>query len=142
MGTTTSIDLIKKHEGRRLKLYKCTGDKWSIGWGRNLEDNGISAETAEQMLAEDMVAVRADCVKFPWFKTLNTPRQAVIENMIFNMGLPTFLEFRKTIALIEAGSYTEAANEMLRSKWARQVGNRAHELSLIMETGEFPEQER
>ncbi len=132
-----SIDLIKKHEGLRLKPYTCTAGKLSIGYGRNLEDVGISQDEADAMLAQDMVGVLSDCTKFPWFKKLNTPRQAVIENMIFNLGLSRFSGFRNTIRYIEAGEYEKAAEEMLDSKWARQVGNRANELSLIMETGEF-----
>ncbi|MCP4280350.1 MAG: lysozyme, partial [Alteromonas sp.] len=32
--------LIAQHEGLRLKPYKCTAGKITIGYGRNLDDNG------------------------------------------------------------------------------------------------------
>jgi GH24 family phage-related lysozyme (muramidase) len=46
--------MIKQHEGLRLSPYRCTADKLTIGYGRNLESNGISAATANQMLDEDL----------------------------------------------------------------------------------------
>ena len=36
------IAMLQRHEGLRLKPYKCTAGKVSIGYGRNLEDVGIS----------------------------------------------------------------------------------------------------
>ena len=41
-----------KHESIELKLYRCTSDKLTIGVGRNIEDRGITHETAMQMLDE------------------------------------------------------------------------------------------
>ena len=44
------VDLIKKHEGLRLFPYKCSVGKLTIGYGRNIEDTGISKEEAETLL--------------------------------------------------------------------------------------------
>jgi lysozyme len=60
--------------------------------------------------------------------------------MIFNLGIARFSAFKKTISLIEEGSYSEAAQEMLDSRWANQVGSRANELSEMMRTGLWPEE--
>jgi len=53
-------------------------------------------------------------------------------NMIFNMGGPSFLGFRRMIAALKAFDYDTAAHEMLQSRWADQVGARALELSMRM----------
>ena len=76
----------------------------------------------------------------PFFNALNEVRQAVIVDMIFNMGLPRFQKFKKTIALIEQQAWQAAANEMLNSRWARQVGNRSQTLSEMMRYGTEPTQ--
>jgi lysozyme len=46
------------------------------------------------------------------------------------------LKFENTLALIRSGSYAQAAAEMVKSKWAKQVGKRADRLANMMKTGE------
>ena len=46
-----------RHEGLRLKPYRCTAGKLTIGIGRNLDDCGISQKEAYAMLERDI----ADC---------------------------------------------------------------------------------
>ncbi|PNH91344.1 glycoside hydrolase family protein [Vibrio diazotrophicus] len=127
--------LIKKHEGLRLTPYRCSSQKISIGWGRNLQDNGITLEEAETMLQHDVGTAIKEAESLPFFASLNEPRQAVIVDMIFNLGLPRFGMFKKMIAAIEKEHWHVAADEMLNSRWARQVGKRAQTLSEMMRTG-------
>ena len=129
--------LIKKHEGLRLKPYLDTENKLTIGYGRNLDDNGISKYEAELMLVRDIEDVYHDLACFKWIGDLNPPREAVIVDMIFNLGIPKFKGFKKTIAHLAVGDYYLASIEMLDSKWAKQVGYRAIELSHMMKTGEW-----
>ena len=51
------------HEGLKLTPYRCTSDKLTIGVGRNLDDRGISEETAMQMLDEDINIVHGELLK-------------------------------------------------------------------------------
>lgn len=135
------IDLLKKHEGLRLKPYRCSADKLTIGYGRNLDDVGISEEEAEMLLLNDLLTANIEVEnRFLWFQELDEVRKAVVVNMIFNLGIARFSAFKKTISLIEEGSYSEAAQEMLDSRWANQVGSRANELSEMMRTGLWPEE--
>ena len=72
-----------------------------------------------------------------FWRKINDARQAVLINMAFNIGLSGLFKFKKTISAIKGGFYEKAAKEMLDSKWANQVGNRATELSEQMRTGEW-----
>lgn len=132
-----AAELIKKHEGLRLKPYVCSAGKLTIGYGRNLEDNGITLSEAEQMLSNDIQHCYAACVKFPFWNKLNEARQAVLLDMCFNLGITRMKTFKKMLAALEVGAYHRAAKEMLDSAWAMQVKTRATELSEIMKTGQL-----
>lgn len=130
-------DLLTKHEGLRLKPYKDTVGKLTIGIGRNLDDLGISKEEALFLLENDIARVIAQCRQsFPWFDSLSPRRQAAIASMVFNLGLRGFMGFKKMITAIEQGDFDMAAIEMLDSKWSEQVGQRATELAHIIKEEE------
>lgn len=124
-----------RHEGLRLKPYKCTAGKLTIGVGRNLDDKGINEQEAMFLFSRDMGDAIKDADRFEWFKKLDDVRQDVIVNMIFNMGHSRVSGFKKMIAAIQEGRYDRAAHEMLDSLWARQVGARSQELSKMMREG-------
>jgi len=127
-----------RHEGLKLKPYRCTAGKLTIGIGRNLDDRGISRKEAYAMLERDI----QDCEqwlidKIPEiYNNLDEVRQSVLLNMCFNLGIKGLLGFKNTLSFIAAGDWERAANGMLASKWAKQVGMRAIELSELMRKGE------
>lgn len=116
---------LKKHEGLRLKPYVCTAGKLSIGYGRNLDDVGISKQEAEILLDADIEVATESAMQYSWWRGLSPNRQDVIIEMIFNLGLTRFLGFKKTIQAIVDEDFVEASVQMLDSKWADQVGKRA-----------------
>ena len=126
-----------RHEGLRLKPYRCTAGKLTIGIGRNLDDRGISQKEAYAMLERDI----QDCEQWlideipEVYNKLDEVRQSVLLNMCFNLGIKGLLEFKNTLSFIGAGDWERAANNMLASKWAKQVGMRAIELSELMRKG-------
>ena len=126
-----------RHEGLRLKPYRCTAGKLTIGIGRNLDDRGISQKEAYAMLERDI----QDCEQWlideipEVYNKLDEVRQSVLLNMCFNLGIKGLLEFKNTLSFIGAGDWERAANNMLASKWAKQVGMRAIELSEMMRKG-------
>ena len=130
-----AAELIKKHEGLRLKPYKCTAGKLSIGYGRNLEDNGISAYEADVLLNDDIQNCYAQCIKFPFWNKLNEVRQAALLDMCYNLGFARLNGFKKMLKALERLDYKTAAKEMLGSKWARDVKSRATELAELMKYG-------
>ena len=124
---------IKKHEGLRLKPYTCPAGYLTIGYGRNIEENGISEIEAAYLLDNDINNCRAECNKnFSWFDKLDTIRQDVIVEMDFNLGIKRLKKFKKMLAACSRKDYETAAREMLNSLWARQVGKRAETLADIM----------
>lgn len=127
-----------KHEGLRLKVYKCPAGKLTIGVGRNLEDTGISESEAMVLLNNDIKRIQFDAEKFTWFSKINEDRKVVILSMIFNMGIGAFKGFKNMIAALEEGNYAEAAQHMMDSLWAKQVGRRAEELARLMRGHDHP----
>ena len=127
-----------RHEGLRLKPYRCTAGKLTIGIGRNLEDRGISQKEAYAMLERDIQDCEQGLIdEIPEvYNKLDEVRQSVLLNMCFNLGIKGLLEFKNTLAFIRAGDWERAANGMLASKWAKQVGKRAIELSELMRKGQ------
>jgi len=132
------IDQLTRDEGCRLKPYRDSVGKLTIGVGRNLDDVGISQEEAAFLLHNDIRVAEAGVVKaLPWTVNLDPIRKAVLVNMAFNMGIWKLLGFKHTLELIQAGEYEQASDEMLNSHWAEQVGSRAARLSVQMRTGEW-----
>lgn len=137
---TTTENLIKRHEGLRLKPYRCISGKLTIGIGRNLDANGISKEEAEILFRNDLLEAKLQGINLVRnFYTLNEARQAVIISMIFQMGAKGFAKFKNTIKFIEAKNFEKAARNMLLSLWAVQTPRRARELSKMMKEGKFAE---
>lgn len=120
-------------EGLRLKPYKCTGDKWTIGIGRNLEDKGISVAEAHFMLDNDVKEAKDAARRLVRsFDVLSDDRKIVIVSMVFQMGENGVSKFRNMIKAIDVKAFDVAANEMLDSNWAKQTPNRAKRLSKMM----------
>ena len=137
-AVTAVVDLIKLHEGCQLKPYIDTAGKITIGFGHNLDDRGIPQHMADDLFERDLNRCLVEGRQFDWYTRLNAPRRAVIVDMLYNLGLPRFRQFEKLIAALERDDTDEAAEEMLTSKWAVQVGQRAQRLSLMMRSGEWP----
>lgn len=131
--------LVADHEGLKLKPYKCTAGKLTIGYGRNLEDRGITREEADYLLQNDIELATAQCQhEFDFFDRLGEVRQAVLIDMCVNLGIAGLSKFVRTISLIKQGQYEMASDGMLQSLWAKQVGQRAVELATMMRTGKWP----
>lgn len=121
-------DLVRD-EGLRLKPYRCTAGKLSIGVGRNLDDVGISKAEAMAMLDADLEWVRDDLDRnCPWWRRMPEPAQRALANMLFNLGWSRLSAFRNMLAALQAGDYEAAAEECLDSKWATQVGDRSRRI--------------
>lgn len=123
------------HEGLKLKPYRCTAGKLTIGVGRNLDDKGISKEEALFLLRNDIHEVMDALEKHEWYLALDPIRRKVLIDMAYNLGADGLLRFQRMIAALERGDYENAADQMLDSRWAEQVGYRAVRLAEMMRSG-------
>ena len=129
---------LARDEGVELRMYldTSTPPNHTIGVGHNLDAVPISYEAAMQILEDDILAVMGELnLKLPWWNTLDDVRQRVLANMCFNLGIAGLLGFEHTLAAVQTGDYEAAADGMLASKWATQVGARAIRLAQMMRTG-------
>lgn len=144
------IDQLVLHEGLRLKSYKCTAGKWTIGVGRNFEDNpftpaelmmlGVDAQIVEAALSGTPLYITRqqafgllkndieNCIDgltraLPWFVLLDPIRQRVFIDMAFNMGIVGLLKFKNTLEAARVGDWLKVRRGMLSSRWAKQVGD-------------------
>ncbi len=132
------IEQLKIHEGVKLKPYKCTAGKLTIGVGKKIEDNGITLEEAEYLLQNDIAEARSQLLHvFPWMGELNDARISAMINFTFNVGIGTVKKFKNTLSYMQSGEWDKAADEMMDSRWARQVGNRAIEVTEQIRTGKW-----
>ncbi len=98
----------------------------------------ISDEQVDELYAATLEEHCRECDDvIPWVKDLDPVRQAVIYDMYFNMRR-RLLEFKNTLAFMRAKKWADASSNMLRSKWAVQVGKRATRLAEMVRTGEWP----
>lgn len=129
-------DQLILHEGLRLKPYRCTAGKLTIGVGRNLEDKGISHHEAMMLLRNDIEEITGQLERHSWYVALGPVRRKVLIDMAFNLGLGGLMGFRRMIEALERANYEAAADEMVNSRWYRQVGERGRRLEAMMRTGE------
>lgn len=126
-------DLLEKHEGFRKFPYKDTVGKLTIGIGRNLDDRGLTRMEALYLLDNDIADFTLQLQeRFFWFDSIDPIAEIVLIDMAFNMGIGGLSTFNKTLEHLKNHNYKMAALEMLKSKWAFQVGSRANDLSNLL----------
>ena len=154
------VKIVAKHEGVVLEPYKDSLGISTIGIGRNLEDrgitdgelmhmnrdledvinNGLTEEEAYYLCINDIKNVEKELVaKKPIVLQLNEARQMCLVDMGFNMGVPRLMKFVNMWKAINEANFEWAGEEMLDSRWAKQVKGRATHLAEVMQTGEWGE---
>ena len=89
----------------------------------------VSDERVQSAFETDVVSVIEDCKKlYDDFDELPEEAQQIIANMMFNMGRTRLSKFRGMKRGVDARDWNAAADEMVDSRWYRQVTNRADRL--------------
>jgi len=137
MNRDALLTLLIADEGLKLKPYKDTVGKWTVGIGRNLDDVGITEAEAKYLCLNDITRVERDLdSKIPgWRGALNEKRKLVLASMAFQLGIGGVLKFPKFLAALQRGDYADAAREMQESLWAQQTPARVSRLASMMEAG-------
>lgn len=134
---------LRRDEGTKETAYKDSLGLLTIGVGRLIDSRksgaGLRPDEIDYLLKNDIAdRVQALTKALPMlFPKLDEARQGVLLNMAFQLGTAGLLGFKSTLALVSAGKYAEAAEQMLKSKWATQTPARAKRLAEQMKTGEW-----
>jgi lysozyme len=130
-----------RDEGKVAHAYQDSLGYWTIGVGHLIDERKggkIPEFIIDTLLEYDIEKHRKELIAaLPWFIEVDPVRQAVLVNMAFNLGTAGLLKFANTLRLVREKSYSQAAEHMLDSLWAKQVGPRAHRLAAQMQTGEW-----
>jgi lysozyme len=134
-------ELINSHEGRIAYAYKDSLGFLTIGVGHLVDGRKggkLPEHIIDALLDHDIKTHSDDLFKaLPWALSLDPIRQAVLIDMVFNLGVTGLLAFKETLRHFQNANWTAAAVAMLDSTWAKQVGRRAAELALMTRTGEW-----
>lgn len=141
------------HEGLRLQPYFCSKGKLTIGVGRCLETNpmtaeeekvvgdwkhGITRNAAIYLLRNDIKNIYRALKKYlDFFDKLDAERQYALIDMAFNIGVHGLLKFKKMLKAMRKSDYDKAAEECLNSRYAETVGIRAKRIAATIKTGVF-----
>ena len=136
MDRNKLVEELIKDEGYKYEIYLDHLGYPTFGVGHLVletdEEYGqpVGTPVSEERILEclnndiDIVCKELD-ENMGWWSDLDDTRQRVLANMAFNLGLPRLSKFVKFLTAVQASDWEKAAIEMMDSKWATQVGNRA-----------------
>ena len=127
---------LKIDEGVKYEIYKDHLGYPTFGIGHLITETDpehgkpdgtkISEDRVNEVFETDVAKfVSESKILFPDLDDLPDVAQQVIVNMAFNMGRPRLSKFKNFIAGVNDRDWTRAAEEMMDSRWATQVGDRA-----------------
>ena len=120
----TLLSILIDHEGSEKSAYQDTLGYWTIGHGRLIDKRknaGLSDEEMLYLLKNDVDSAKKELSQLDWYLSLDSVRQEVFIELVFNMGLEHLLEFIQTLKYVKLKDYKNAALQLGKSLWARQV---------------------
>jgi len=146
---------VKEHEGVRNSVYKDSRGNLTIGVGFNLNRSDankrlksvgadpklirsgkgkLTDKQVDTLYKEDLNKAKISAKKLVLKTWDELPKgvQGALTEMAFNLGEGGLSEFKNTLGYIEEKRFKLAAQSMLKSKWARQIGDRAKTLANII----------
>jgi lysozyme len=132
---STTEDWIKKCEGYNPHPYVDTTGHVTIGWGHNMGSRNLTMAECQLIFDTDLSIAKNDLEKCAWYHMQPPGVQNALINMCFNLGIDELCMFNAMIKFLEIKDYTNAAKAALESKWAKQVGQRAKDVALMISLG-------
>jgi len=133
-GDKWIMEMIKQHEGVRLKPYKDTKGLWTIGVGHLIGDGKslppewdrqFTMEEVDKLFAQDFAEHKKWAEKSPGWDKANPKGQGALIDLAFNMGGGWFKKFKNASSKLASGDFKGAADELIDSEWYKQVKGRA-----------------
>ena len=130
---------IAADEGEVLEIYRCSENHLTVGCGHLiLKDDPeygcevgttITQDRSDELFEKDIQVTLDDCKKiYPDWDDMDEEVKLICANMCFQLGYNRYSGFKKTIQHIKDKNFSEAAEEMQRSRWYTQTQNRANRL--------------
>jgi lysozyme len=148
------IDRVIQHEGKRDMAYLDSKGIPTVGVGFNLNNQDAVARLKQvganpvkikagkakltdsqikTLLIDDLERALVDAKSvISNFDKLPQAVQGVLVEMAFNLGRTRLGEFKRFLSKLSMGKWADAAAEMLRSDWKKQVGQRAVTLANLI----------
>tara|TARA_R100000329_G_C7428454_1_gene150598 strand:+ start:65 stop:490 length:426 start_codon:yes stop_codon:yes gene_type:complete len=126
---------IKKHEGYRVDVYKCSEGFDTGGYGHKIipgEDIPTTEEGWNKLFEKDFQTACEGADRVLGDCDIDTTAKEVVIEMVYQMGEGGVSKFKGMLSALKQGNYTDASDEMIDSLWYRQTPNRASELALTM----------
>jgi lysozyme len=120
--TEQLLEMLKRHEGVRSKVYLCSAGYETIGVGRNISESGmgLSDDEVDYLLENDIERVIKELsAEYRWFNSLDDVRKDAMIDISFNLGATRLRGFKRALAAMEVADYKMAAKEFLDSKWSQ-----------------------
>lgn len=143
--TKEVIAHFRLEEGWKNKAYRDTLGYWTIGCGhlltKDVKANYSSLVWTDQQIINQLekdfnIAVQgAKDIYGDQFETFSDNVKLAIVDNVFQMGKAGYSTFVNSIKLIKARKWNEAADNMLKSKWAKQTPNRAKRITDLIRKG-------
>ena len=151
--TKDFYETLKKHEGVRNSVYRCSQGYPTVGVGFNLDRKDakdklrkvgldinqvlrgkkLTDEQIQELFYQDVQTAVQDAEKYVQnLHELPVEVQQVVINMSFNLGYPVLSKFTGLKKALESGDFAQAAEEMKNSRWFKQTGDRSKQLYFIM----------
>lgn len=136
------FEQLERDEGFVPHAYQDPLGYWTVGIGTCIDKRvpgaRLTRDEARLLLDNRLRGFMAGLEEAkPWIRNLDDARYGVLQNMVYNLGVRGLLGFTTFLGHLERGGHALAADAMLDSKWARQVGARATRLAQQMRTGEW-----
>ena len=132
-------EYVEMNEGYEPYIYLDSEGIETIGIGFNLQEGFTRDESL--LILNYRLGKLQDRLRstFPWYPMLNQVRKTVLLDMAYNLGIPRLCRFIKMLRAISEQNWSKAAEEILDSRYATQVGRRATRNAQMMRTGEWYE---
>jgi lysozyme len=122
---------LRRDEGVKYDIYVDSEGWLTLGVGHRLRARALSDAAVDQILRDDVEATTGELLgAYPWVGDLSPARFGAVQNLAFNLGVAGLGTFVKFLAALQQGRWKDAAAELLDSRYAEQVGDRAKRLSV------------
>lgn len=121
----TYLPLVEEFEKFKPLVEVNSSNENIVGFGRNLNKDGISKEEAQHLLKNDIQKVIALVKNFVFFEELSVNRKMVIIDIVFSMGLDYLVSLKEIIKYLEKKEFEKASEDLKKTLWFEQKGYRA-----------------